>query len=198
VGCRPAPPKGPATLLLVSIDTLRADRVGAYGRADAGTPGIDKLAAEGVRFDRAQATAPVTLPSHASMLTGRSLPAHGVYDNGAYALPEGVPTLAESLAAAGFKTGAFISSPVLSRRFGLARGFSEYDDRMKKTPKLVQWDSRAGVDTVTEALAWLAMQGEAPAFAWVHLFEPHRPYSPPRRLRAYRWSCSTSGSPSPE
>ena len=179
VGCRPAPPKGPVTILLVSIDTLRADRVGAYGRAGAGTPVIDRLATEGVRFDRAQATAPVTLPSHASMLTGRSLPAHGVYDNGAYALPGGVPTLAESLAAAGFKTGAFVSSPVLSRRFGLDRGFGEYDDRMVRTQKLVHWDARSGSDTVTKALAWFAMQGEVPAFAWVHLFEPHRPYSPP-------------------
>lgn len=178
-GCRAAPPKGPPTVLLVSIDTLRADRVGAYGRSGAGTPVIDGLAAEGVRFDRAQATAPVTLPSHASMLTGRSLPAHGVLDNGAYALPPAIPTLPESLAAAGFRTGAFVSSPVLARRFGLARGFDEYDDRMVKTQKLVQWDARAGKETVTQAIAWLAMQGEAPVFAWVHLFEPHRPYTPP-------------------
>jgi arylsulfatase A-like enzyme len=178
-GCGSSPPPGPPTILLVSIDTLRADRLGAYGRANAGTPVIDRLAAEGVRFDRAQATAPVTLPSHASMLTGRSLPAHGVYDNGAYALPDEIPTLAESLASAGFKTGAFVSSPVLSRRFGLARGFTEYDDRMQHTQKLVQWDARSGADTVSKALAWFALQGPVPAFAWVHLFEPHRPYAPP-------------------
>src|SRR5512139_1369806 len=106
VACGGPKASGPMTVVLVSIDTLRADRVGAYGRAGAGTPAVDRLAGEGVRFDRAQATAPVTLPSHASMLTGRSLPAHGVYDNGTYALPESVPTLAEALAGRGFKTAA--------------------------------------------------------------------------------------------
>jgi arylsulfatase A-like enzyme len=178
-GCRDAPPAGPATILLVSIDTLRADRVGAYGRDNAGTPVIDRLAAEGVRFDRAQTTAPVTLPAHASMLTGRSLPAHGVLDNGAFALPGGLPTLAEGLAAAGFRTGAFVSSPVLARRFGLARGFDEYDDRIGRSSSVVQWDARPGAETARQALAWLALRGSEPAFAWVHFFEPHRPYEPP-------------------
>ncbi|MBP1612079.1 MAG: hypothetical protein H6Q01_742 [Acidobacteria bacterium] len=179
VACGKPKAAGPMTLVLVSIDTLRADRVGAYGRSDAGTPAIDRLAGQGVRFDRAQATAPVTLPSHASMLTGRSLPAHGVYDNGTYALPDSVPTLAEALAKRGFKTAAFVSSPVLARRFGLARGFSEYDDRIAKTRSPLHWEQRSGADTVIQSLAWLALQGDAPAFLWVHMFEPHRPYSAP-------------------
>lgn len=179
-GCGDArKPSRPATIVLVSIDTLRADRVGAYGRPGAGTPSIDRLAAEGVRFDRAQTTAPVTLPAHASILTGRSLPAHGVLDNGAFALPPEVPTLAEALAAAGFATGAFVSSPVLARRHGLARGFAEYDDRIERTPAALNWEERPGTGTVTSALAWLALQRNAPAFLWVHLFEPHRPYAPP-------------------
>ncbi len=178
-------PAGPATIVLVSIDTLRADRVGAYGRAGAGTPAIDRLAAEGVRFDRAQTTAPLTLPAHASMLTGRSLPAHGVLANGGFALPDSIPTVAGALQRAGFRTGAFVSAPVLARRTGLARGFDTYDDRIPRTRSgAAHWEERAGPDTVTAALAWLAMQGEAPVFLFVHLFEPHRPYAPPALFAA--------------
>ncbi|MCU0230605.1 MAG: sulfatase-like hydrolase/transferase [Acidobacteria bacterium] len=182
-GERATPVSGPPTILLVSIDTLRADRVGCYGRRGAGTPALDALAAEGVRFETAQTTAPLTLPAHASLLAGRTLPAHGVYDNGTFALPEAIPTVAESFEKAGWATGAFVSSPVLARRYGLARGFAQYDDEIAKPSAqsgiVMYYDERPGTETVARALAWLERQAEKPALLWVHLWEPHAPYAPP-------------------
>lgn len=172
------------TVLLVTIDTLRADRVGAYGKENAGTPTLDALAEAGALFENAQATSPVTLPSHASVLTGRSLPAHGVFNNGTFALPEGVPTLATRLADAGYDTAAFVSAPVLAERYGLDAGFRHYDDEIPKPPPtrtgvVVHYEERSGQETARRALAWLAARGTAPAFVWVHIWEPHAPYIPP-------------------
>jgi arylsulfatase A-like enzyme len=179
-----APPAtGPQTVLLVTVDTLRADRVGCYGKRDAGTPALDGLAAGGARFEAAQSTAPLTLPAHASLLAGRTLPAHGVYDNGTFALPEAIPVVAEAFEKAGWATAAFVSSPVLARRYGLARGFAHYDDEIRKPQAqsgiVMFYDERAGTETVARALAWLAAQGDRPALLWVHLWEPHAPYTPP-------------------
>ena len=180
----PAPP----TVLLVTIDTLRADRVGCYGRADAGTPRLDALAAAGARFTAAQTAAPITAPAHASILTGRSLPAHGVIENGTFALPADVPLLSEAFKGKGFATGAFVSSQVLARSHGLARGFDVYDDRMPASDArqgpVLRFAQRSGVDTVDSALTWLMALGPKPAFLWVHLFEPHAPYEPPPELAA--------------
>ena len=171
------------TVVLITIDTLRADRLGCYGRQQAGTPVIDALAGEGTLFLEAQTTAPLTLPAHASILTGRSLPAHGVFNNGTFALPESLPTLAEALSAAGYATGAFVSSPVLARRYGLARGFDRYDDRIAdKQPRqglVVHYPERSARHTVDRAVTWLMDQQQRPAFVWVHLWEPHAPYHPP-------------------
>jgi len=182
------PVTGPPTVLLLTVDTLRADRVGCYGRSDAGTPAIDTLAAEGVRFDAAQTTAPLTLPAHASLLAGRTLPAHGVFDNGTFALPEGIPVLAEAFEKAGWATGAFISSPVLARRYGLARGFVRYDDEIRREQGqsgiVMYYDERPGTETVARALAWLKEQGDKPTLLWVHLWEPHAPYIPPPAFAA--------------
>ncbi|RMG47272.1 MAG: tetratricopeptide repeat protein [Acidobacteria bacterium] len=185
-GTRIGPPRsgGPPTVLLVTIDTLRADRVGCYGRADAGTPMLDELAARGVRFAAAHTTAPLTLPAHSSIMTGRSVPAHGVRNNGTFALPPEIPTLAERFEAAGYATGAFISSPVLKRRHGLARGFQRYDDAIAEIPAnvgriVVHYAERSGRETVSRAIAWLLDQEGRPAFLWVHLWEPHSPYRPP-------------------
>ncbi len=185
----PGPARDDAPLvLLVTVDTLRADRLGAYGRADAGTPAWDALAREGVRFDEAQTTAPLTLPAHASLLTGRFLPAHGVLANGTFALPEDVPVLAERFRAAGFATGAFVSAPVLGRRHGLARGFDVYDDAIPRPARRAGIDShgdeRAGAVTAARAAEWLAAQRGRPVFAWVHLWEPHVPYAPPAPFAA--------------
>ena len=181
--CRPsADAPGPAEaalaprhVLLVTIDTLRVDRVGAYGYARARTPHLDRLAADGLLAANAFATAPVTLPSHASVMTGRYPPAHGARHNGV-ALPEGTVTLATALKAAGFATGAFVSAFPLDRRFGLAGGFDAYGDRWARGPDGRPADERAGQLTVDEALAWRRTTGDARTFLWVHLFEPHAPY----------------------
>ncbi len=165
----------PRHVLLITIDTLRADRVGAYGYTKARTPHLDALAAAGLTATRAYATAPVTLPSHASILSGRYPPAHGARHNGV-AMGEGVPTLATTFKAAGFATGAFVSAFPLDRRFGLAAGFDAYGDRWARGPDGRPADERAGQLTVDEALAWRRSTGDARTFLWVHLFEPHAPY----------------------
>jgi arylsulfatase A-like enzyme len=172
------------TVLLITVDTLRADRVGAYGHPDAGTPHMDTLARDGALFESAQTTAPLTLPGHASILTGRSVPAHGVLNNGTFVLPESLPTLAEAARDAGFETGAFVSAEVVARRYGLDRGFGLYDDHVPKLAKkddgmVVHYPERSAKDTVARTLTWLEDRGDAPALAWVHLWEPHAPYAPP-------------------
>ena len=182
LGCRtqPQPPPQPAiaqSVLLITIDTLRADAVGAYGGA-APTPALDALARDGVRVDRAWTTAPITLTAHASMLTGLYPPAHGSRHNG-IAAAANVPTLAESLKAAGFATAAFVSAFPLDRRFGLARGFDVYDDELPRDGNGRPLNERAGADTVTRASAWLADHRQGRFFLWVHLFEPHAPYGNP-------------------
>ena len=176
-----APPAGvsPARhVVLVTIDTLRADRVGAYGYAAATTPAIDALAAAGLRVGQAFATAPVTLTSHASLLTGLYPPAHGARHNGV-AMAPGVPTLATLLKAQGFATGAFVGAFPLERRFGLAAGFDVYGDRLPRLENGKPADERPGEDVVDEALAWRTTTGAARTFLWVHLFEPHAPYRNP-------------------
>ena len=165
-------------VVLVTIDTLRADRVGAYGYAAAKTPAIDALAAAGLRVGQAFATAPVTLPSHASLLTGLYPPAHGARHNGV-AMAPGVPTLATILKAQGFATGAFVGAFPLERRFGLAAGFDVYGDRLPRLANGKPADERPGEDVVDEALAWRTTTGAARTFIWVHLFEPHAPYGDP-------------------
>lgn len=163
-------------VVLITIDTLRADRVGAYGWRAARTPAIDALAARGVRADRAYATAPITLVSHASLLTGLNPPRHGARHNGLRLLPS-VPTLAELLRARGFATGAFVAAFPLDRRFGLDRGFDTYGDTLPRGEDGKPRNERPGRAVMDEALAWLGGQAEGkPFFLWVHLFEPHAPY----------------------
>jgi choline-sulfatase len=187
-GCRPdpapaasppAPRPGPRSVLLVTIDTLRADRLGCYGDAAARTRRLDALAAEGTLFERAYTPAPITLPAHASLFTGLLPPAHGVRGNGAFALPAGKPTLAEALRGHGLATAAFVGGFPLSRRFGLDRGFDHYDDQLARASG-VHYDfaERRASDVVDAAISWLAGR-PGPVFAWVHLFDPHAPYDPP-------------------
>lgn len=175
------------TVVLVTIDTLRADRVGAYGRTDAGTPVFDRLAAEGTRFAAAQATAPLTAPSHASILTGRTLPAHGVVFNRGYAIADAVPIATEAFQEAGYATGAFVSSKILAPRLGFGRGFEVYDDAIEtadaRQGPVLNIPERAGPKTVAAALAWLrGVPRGQPVFLWVHLWEPHAPYTPPKEF----------------
>ena len=167
-------------VLLITIDTLRADRVGAYGNPTGLTPTIDRLAREGVRFDSARSHVPLTLPSHASLFTARIPPRHGVRDNGTYRLEPTPPTLATTLKAAGYQTAAFVGAFVLDARFGLARGFDMYNDYYGEAtvPGRVEVVERRGEKVTAPAAAWIAA-AQAPWFAWVHVYDPHEPYSPP-------------------
>lgn len=174
-------------ILIVTIDTLRADHVGAYGASFAHTPALDRLAAEGLRCLDAIAAAPITMPSHASLLTGLYPPAHGVHDNGTAALPRDVVTLADRLSGAGYSTHAFISAVVLSRLYGLDKGFSTYDDDLwsEDAPRLFMIRERTARRTADRFVEWFAQwtraQGPAsaspaPFFTWVHFFDPHQPH----------------------
>ena len=155
--------QAPASVLLVTLDTLRADRVGAWGGPPGLTPVLDALAARGLVFEEALASVPLTLPSHATLFTGLEPPRHGVHDNGTYVLPADVETLATRLKAAGYETGAFVGAYVLDRRFGLARGFDHYDDRIARNergPSVLESERRGG-DVVDAAAAWLARAAPA-------------------------------------
>src|SRR5262245_25328038 len=180
-----APAKG-ALLVLVSVDTLRADRLGAYGYKSGRTPAIDALAKQGVLFEQAFSHYPVTLPSHASLLTGLQPPQHGVRNNVGYGLPEKFTTLAERLKAAGYRTGGVVSSMVLRADTGIAQGFDTYEApsaRRVRNPAHA-FPQTQGDASLQKALSWLegAKPGE-PFFLFLHLFDPHAPYEPPEPFR---------------
>jgi tetratricopeptide (TPR) repeat protein len=172
-------------VLLVTIDTLRADALGSYGNTRASTPWMDRLAAGGVRFEQAHAHNVVTLPSHANILSGRYPLDHGIRDNAGFRFPRDAATLATLLRERGYRTGAFISAFPLSSRFGLERGFDLYDDRfLTGAGSPLAEQERPGAETVAAARRWLEGQAGAPRFAWVHLYEPHFPYAPPAEVAA--------------
>lgn len=188
VGCSPKEAGAPAVtasnarnVLLVTLDTVRADRLGCYGYEEAETPWLDRLAREGLLFEQASAQVPLTLPSHASLLSGLLPPHHGLRNNGAGAFPEGTATLATLLSGEGYRTGAFLGAFVLDRRFGLSRGFETYDDEIERAPgaNVVLEAERPGREVVDRALAWLGRQDSRPFFLWVHLYDAHAPYLPP-------------------
>jgi arylsulfatase A-like enzyme/Flp pilus assembly protein TadD len=188
-GCSSSPLLGPgeaegrpgSSLLLITLDTTRADRLGAYGGDPAISPSFDALARRGILFESCDSASPLTLPSHATLLTGLYPPSHGLRTNGRGRLPESIPTLATLLSDHGFRTAAFVSSSVLDRRHGLNRGFDLYDDRVGVTGE------RRGDDTVRRALAWLEEVAGQRFFLWLHLFDPHAPYRPPEPYaRLYR------------
>jgi arylsulfatase A-like enzyme/tetratricopeptide (TPR) repeat protein len=185
---QPAPPAPRAEhVVLVTLDTLRADRLGCYGAKDVATPRLDRIAAEGALAEEASAHVPLTRPSHASIFTGLLPPEHGIRDNVSPAVVPGVPLLAEVFRAAGFATGAFVSSVVLTRQSGLDRGFDVYADRFEGAAGDAQFLNtvqKKGEDTLREALAWLESQRGKRVFLWVHLYEPHDPYEPPEPYAA--------------
>ncbi len=168
-------------LLLVSLDTVRADRLGCYGYAQAETPTLDELAARGVRFANAITSGPLTLPAHSSLMTGLSPQNHGARANVIFSLPDRVETLAETLRAQGYRTGAVISAFVLDRRFGLAQGFDDYADDLTADGRTEAFGYRERIaeDTNRHALSWLDQHGHERFFLWVHYFDPHFPYAPP-------------------
>ncbi len=166
-------------LLVITIDTLRADRVGSYGDSRAQTPALDELAARGVRFETAIAGAPTTLPSHASIFTGLHPPRHGTRFNGIYVLAPKFETLAERLQQAGYATGAAVGAFVLARRFGLDQGFDAYDDRMtSKHATAGGYLERRASEVTDRALEWLR-DTSPPFFLWVHYYDPHQTHEPP-------------------
>ncbi len=182
-------------VLLVTIDTLRRDRLGAYGSDRGLTPALDRIAASGLRYAHAYSHVPMTLPAHTSILTGRVPRRHGVHDNGSFRLDDGVPTLASVLKQAGYRTGAFVGAFVLDARFGLNRGFDEYDDRYPHVSEASTFSfaERRAADVVRAAGDWIlgaasAVQSPAgaPWFAWVHCFDPHAPYEAPVEYRSGR------------
>ena len=167
-------------VLLITMDTTRADRIGCYGYGEAKTPEIDSLAARGVRFAKAYSPVPLTLPSHSSILTGKYPYAHHVRNNGSYHLTPDQVTLAEVLKGQGFVTSAFVASFTLDSRFGLDQGFDVYDDTFDSKQALKNFRSERRADRVaTSFLNWLRQNGDKRFFSWVHFFDPHLPYSPP-------------------
>ena len=177
-----------SNVLLITIDTLRADRVGAYS-GGALTPTLDALAARGVRFTHGYAHAPMTLPAHTSILTGLIPPTHGVRNNGSTALAASTPTLASLLHDAGYRTGAFVGAFVLDARFGLSRGFDVYDDRVGSDtgPVTFAFAERRADEVVRLAGDWIVQPSAVshqPFFAWIHLYDPHAPYRAPEQRAA--------------
>jgi arylsulfatase A-like enzyme/Tfp pilus assembly protein PilF len=185
-GTEPPRLDAPRNVILVTIDTLRADRVGIDGGPRGLTPTLDELGRNGAVFLDATAHAPLTVPSHASILTGRYPTAHGVHDNAGFVLSDRVPTLATLLHAAGYKTAAFVSSFVLRGSTGFARGFDVYDDRfagMGRAHLTVSSLERRAPETAREAARWVA-SAPRPFFLWVHFYDPHAPYDPPPAFAA--------------
>ena len=177
----------PPNVLLITVDTLRADHVGSYGYAAARTPAIDALAARGLRFAQATTVAPLTLPAHASLMTGTYPAFHNVRDNGGFYLADDQTTLAEVLRARGYRTGGFVAAFVLDRRWGIAQGFDRYFDDfdLAKFRLDIGLDAvqRPGREVVDKAIEWLDQDAVRPFLAWVHLYEPHAPYDPPDAIR---------------
>lgn len=173
--CTAPPPAAPRNLVLITIDTLRADRIGR-GLA----PALDAQSAQSVRFTTARTTVPLTLPAHTSLMTGTLPRVHGVHDNGGV-VSDALPTLATTCRAAGYRTGAFVGAYVLDRRFGLARGFDTYDDQIARDPAAeARLDAeRRAAEVVDAALTWLDQVDARPFFLWVHVYDPHAPYEAP-------------------
>ncbi|MCH2102623.1 MAG: sulfatase-like hydrolase/transferase [Planctomycetes bacterium] len=177
---------GVENLLLVTFDTTRADRIGCYGYGGASTPVLDALAAEGALFERCIAPAPVTLPSHATVLTGLQPYSHGARNNGTHKLGEEIPSIAGMLQEQGFATGAVTSAFVLDSRFGLDSGFDSYDDDLSSGSGQGNFGfaETIAVDTSSRALKWLERRGDERWFLWIHYFDPHADYNPPEPYRS--------------
>lgn len=182
-------------IILITVDTLRADHIGCYGYGLGLTPHIDRLARNGTLFLDGYASVPLTLPSHTSFLTGATPANHGVHDNGAYTLGEEKTTIAEYLSDIGYETGAIVSSFQLNRKYGLSQGFDTYYDDIPKEyelydPRLVngpkmqnlrfESEQRRAENVVAKMKQWISGRDEAkPFFLWLHFFDPHGVYDPP-------------------
>lgn len=169
-----------ANVVLITLDTVRADHLGCYGHSPSVTPNLDRLCAQGLRFDNAVTPAPITLPAHTTLFSGLTPAHHGVRYNAEF--PRAAhPALAEDLQQAGYRTAAVVSSFVLDRRFGLARGFDDYDDRvvpLRRRGNSLLRNERDAEEVTDAALALLARGGDKPVFLWVHYYDAHAPYAP--------------------
>jgi arylsulfatase A-like enzyme/Flp pilus assembly protein TadD len=165
-------------VILITLDTTRADRLGAYGYQNGSTAGFDRYAQNGVLFERAYAPVPMTLPSHATMLTGLYPLEHGLRINGGVRLADDIPLLPKILKQRGYDTGGFIAAVVLNSKHGLSRGFDKYDDDLSKSAGNSNSlePRRHGNDVVDSALSWLGARTSRPFFCWIHLFDAHAPY----------------------
>lgn len=183
------------SMILITVDTLRADRLGCYGYRRIKTPHMDALAREGVLFEKAFTPVPTTLPAHGSLFMGNYPTTTGLKSNGTFALEESAITLAELLKGKGYTTAAFISSYVLDSRFGLDQGFDVYDDDLVtgvKDQSLMHKERRA--ETVTHAaLQWLSKEKKDPFFLWIHYYDPHTAYDPPQPYKDVYTHCLYDG-----
>ncbi|HTI38863.1 MAG TPA: sulfatase-like hydrolase/transferase [Vicinamibacterales bacterium] len=175
--CGGRAPAKPPSILLVTLDTTRADSIGPEA-AKISTPSFNRVAARGLRFRNGYAAVPETLPSHTTLLTGLYPAGHGIHQNGR-TLDSNFPTIAARLHDAGYRTAAFVSAFVLARQFGLARGFDVYDDRMPHGQ-----EERSAAQTTDAAVAELKSTSAQPRFMWVHYYDPHYPYAPPEPYRS--------------
>ncbi len=185
LGCRPSVPLSELSVVLVTLDTTRADRIGSFGGTAVPTPNLDRVARDGVVFEETVAQAPLTLPSHATLFTGRYPASHGVRHNGFHRLPEAETTLAERLRGAGFETAAFVGAFVVNRGFGLEQGFDVYDDvslnRFRGGADQILAVERSADEVNARVFHWLDRRKAGPFFLWVHYYDPHHPYKPPEK-----------------
>lgn len=179
----PAPSNKPP-VILISIDTLRSDHLPAYGYRGVETPNIDRLRADAIRFEHAYSHVPLTLPSHATMLTGRLPADNGIRDNLGFNLDPKIETLPALLKQRGYATGAAVSAFVLHSETGINRGFDFYDDNVSIDVHSLGRSQRPGDETIRIAENWIKPRASEPFFFFLHLYEPHAPYEPPERFRA--------------
>ncbi len=169
-------------VILITVDTLRADRVGCYGFNGVATPTMDLFASRGVRFERCVAQTPLTLPSHTTILTGTLPPFHGVRDNGGFVVPAELVTMAEAFKDRGYATAAFVGAYVLDSKWGLDQGFDTYFDRfdLGRFERISLGSvQRPANEVLDAALPWIEGHRGGRFFAWIHLYDPHSPYEPP-------------------
>src|SRR3954469_18507659 len=169
-------------LVIVTLDTTRADRIGAYGSHEVETPTIDRLASEGVLFEQAVSAAPLTLPAHSSLFTGKFPPEHGVRDNGGFFLGPEQVTLAEVLKGRGYRTGGFVAAYVLASKWGINQGFDTYVGKFDLSESRgisMRAIQRPRHERVDQPLPWIEQASDSPFLAWIHLYDAHSPYRPP-------------------
>ncbi|NTV80020.1 MAG: sulfatase-like hydrolase/transferase [Candidatus Aminicenantes bacterium] len=174
-------------VILVTVDTIRADRIGCYGDPRVKTPTMDDFAAHGVRFEKCIAQTPLTLPSHTTILTGCLPVHHGVRDNGGFVVPAELITMAELFKAKGYDTAAFVAAYVLDSRWGLNQGFDRYFDKfdLSRFERISLGEvQRPANEVIDEALSWLDEKKDGKFFAWIHLYDPHTPYAPPEPYKS--------------